>query len=95
MNRTVIDYLKALRFVHGVSFDEFRANEEKVLAVTRALEVIGEAARFVPLSIREKYPDVPWREMIAMRNKMIHAYFGIDIRVLWRTVSEDLPPLLH
>jgi len=63
------------------------------MAVVRALEVIGEAARHVPQSIRSQYPLVPWRGMTGMRNKVIHDYFGVDTAVVWRTVKEDLPAL--
>ena len=59
----------------------------------RALEVIGEAARHIPGTLREKYADVPWEDMVGMRSKLIHDYFGVDLNVVWRTVHEDLPPL--
>jgi uncharacterized protein with HEPN domain len=64
-----------------------------VYAVTRALEIIGEAARQFPESPLARYPELPWHEMIGMRNVVIHEYFGVDYEVLWRTVHEDLPPL--
>jgi uncharacterized protein with HEPN domain len=67
--------------------------KEKTLAVIRALEVIGEAARHIPGTLREKYADVPWEDMVGMRSKLIHDYFGVDLNVVWRTVHEDLPPL--
>ena len=64
----IIQYArKAESFVEGVSLEDFKANEEKALAVIRALEVIGEAARNIPKSIRNKYPRVPWDEMTGMR----------------------------
>jgi uncharacterized protein with HEPN domain len=59
----------------------------------RALETIGEAARNIPASLRRRYPQVPWRDLVDMRNKLIHEYFGVDQEVLWRTVREDIPPL--
>lgn len=59
----------------------------------RALEIIGEAARRIPASVRCLHPQVAWQDMVAMRNKLIHEYFGVDLQVLWRTVQEDLPPL--
>lgn len=99
--RTYVDYLRdildhvemAARFAAGTTFDEFCDNDEKSLAVIRALEVIGEAARHLPESMREQYPGIPWSNMIAMRNVLIHEYFGIDLRVVWKTVHQDLPPL--
>ncbi|MCA9934410.1 MAG: DUF86 domain-containing protein [Anaerolineales bacterium] len=101
MKRTYEDYLRdiltatnrALGFVAGVTLDEFLADVEKQFAVTRALEIIGEAARYIPQEIRTQYPDLPWREMIGMRNIVIHNYFGVDETVIWRTVQEDLPVL--
>ena len=99
--RTYVDYLRdivqgatyAESFVADVDLASFRSNTEKIYAVTRALEIIGEAARQVPLAVQAAYPDMPWQEMIGMRNVVIHQYFGVDSEVLWRTVHEDLPPL--
>lgn len=84
---------KAIQFVKDVDFEAFSKNEEKVYAVIRAFEMIGEAAKNIPKSIRERYVDVPWDEMIGMRNKVIHGYFGVDVKVIWKTIHEDLPPL--
>ena len=85
---------KAIRFLDEVSFDDFAINDEKTLATIRSLEVIGEAAKHIPKSIRKQYPDVPWEDMAGMRDKLIHDYFGVNLEVVWRTVKEDLPPLL-
>ena len=84
---------KAERFVHGIGLVDFQKDEQKVLAVVRALEVIGEAARQIPRSLRNRNPDIPWRQITGMRNIVIHEYFGIDTEVIWKTVREDLPPL--
>ena len=99
--RTYVDYLRdivayadtAARILSGTSFQSFRDSEEKTLAVIRALEIVGEAARQIPEEIRKNHPDVAWAEAIAMRNKVIHGYFGVDLQVVWNTVREDLPPL--
>jgi uncharacterized protein with HEPN domain len=84
---------KAKQFVKDVDFEAFRANEEKVFAVIRALEIIGEAAKNIPKSIRGRYTEIPWEDIVGMRNKVIHDYFGVDIEVIWKTLHEDLPPL--
>jgi uncharacterized protein with HEPN domain len=90
----IVEYAKkAESFLDGVSLKEFESNEEKVLAVVRALEVIGEAARNIPKGLRKKYPQVPWSEMTGMRDKLIHDYFGVNLEVVWRTVKEDLPSM--
>ena len=64
-----------------------------VYAVVRALEIIGEASRHVPRAVQHDYPQVPWQQMLSMRNLVVHEYFGVDLEVLWETVQEDLPPL--
>jgi len=99
--REYIDYLqdmleasaKALQFVRDIDFQAFSKNEEKVFAVIRALEIIGEAAKNIPKSIRGRYQEIPWEDIVGMRNKVIHGYFGVDIEVIWKTVHEDLPLL--
>jgi uncharacterized protein with HEPN domain len=84
---------KAMRFVRGVDFGEFHRNEEKVLAVIRALEVIGEAAKKIPEPVRGRFPDIPWKDAAGMRDKLIHDYTGVDSKVLWETLRDDIPPL--
>ncbi len=101
MRRDYTDYLqdmldytaKAERWVANIDFEEFRRDEEKTLAVVRALEIIGEAARHIPRTLRAKYPDIPWEDIIGMRSKLAHDYFGVDLAVVWRTAREDLTPL--
>jgi len=71
------------------------ASDEKTLfAIVRALEIVGEAAKRVPPQVLGRFPDVPWREMAAMRDKLVHDYLGLDPEIVRRTVEEDLPPLL-
>ena len=57
------------------------------------LEIIGEAVKKIPANIREKYSEIPWREIGGMRDKLIHEYFGVDIETIWDTIHEDLAPL--
>ena len=84
---------KAQRFTLGIDFTAFQRNDEKIFAVTRALEIIGEAAKHVPHTVRARYPDVPWRDLAGMRDKVAHEYFRVHLRRLWDTVREDIPPL--
>ncbi|AAM03555.1 TPA: DUF86 domain-containing protein [Methanosarcina acetivorans] len=84
---------KIENFTQDISFDAFVEDEMRVFAVVRALEIIGEAAKNVPLEIKENYPSVPWKEMARTRDKLIHSYFGVDLNVVWKTVNKNLPPL--
>ncbi|WP_260982891.1 HepT-like ribonuclease domain-containing protein [Pseudomonas oryzihabitans] len=63
-------------------------------ATLRNLELIGEAATRIPAPVREGYPDIPWRQVIATRNRLIHGYLGIDDDILWSIIRDDLPRLL-
>ena len=71
-----------LSFVEDMDFETFRSDRRTNLAVIRALEIIGEAARYIPANERRRHSQVPWQEMVAMRNKLIHQYFGVDLEVL-------------
>jgi len=102
MNREYEDYLhdmvdnaeKAISFVNGMDYDAFLNDDKAIYAVIRALEIIGEAARQIPENVREANPDIPWREIAGMRNKLTHEYFGVNTKVVWRTVQEDLPVII-
>ena len=83
----------AISFVGEMSFASFRDDTRTIYAVVRALEIIGEATKRIPQDVRDKYPDLPWREMASMRDKLMHDYFGVDLVVVWKTIFEDLPNL--
>ncbi len=64
------------------------------LALTRLIEIIGEAANRVPAEVQEKYPDLPWMQMIGARNRLIHGYDSVDFDILWAIVIRDLPVVI-
>jgi uncharacterized protein with HEPN domain len=84
---------KAQRFVAGMDFDSFAADEKTAYAVVRALEIIGEAAKRIPQNVRDQAPDIPWRAMAGIRDKLIHDYTSVNLEVVWQTVVIDLPGL--
>jgi len=81
------------RYTCGINFDEWRQDEKTVDAVVRNIEVIGEAASHLPIEIQEQYQDIPWNMMKGIRNVLAHEYFGIDLKIVWKTVKNDLPVL--
>ena len=84
---------RALRFVGEMDLATFRADERTAAAVLHQIFLIGEAAARLPEPIRGRAPDVPWEEIIGMRNIIAHGYFEVDLEVPWKTVRLDLPPL--
>jgi len=76
-----------------MSFDDFSGDLKTVDAIIRNLEIIGEAAKHIPVEMRETYPSIPWKEMSGMRDKLIHDYFGVDLKVVWKTIHDQLPEL--
>jgi uncharacterized protein with HEPN domain len=65
------------------------------LSLVKSIEIIGEAASKVTDETKKRFPEIPWTNMIAMRNRLIHAYFDIDLDVLWGTIVDDLPPFIE
>jgi len=85
----------ALEYTDGMTFDEFAADGRTRDAVIRNLMTMGESVRWIPGTIREANPEVPWTTLRGVRNVVVHEYFGIDDRILWDTVVHDLPPLVE
>ncbi|BCZ92469.1 DUF86 domain-containing protein [Thermus thermophilus] len=76
-----------------LTFERFAQDDRTVDAVVRNLEVIGEAARQIPSEVRERYPEVPWRRVIGLRNVVVHEYFAVDVEIVWTVVRQSLPEL--
>ena len=101
--RQYIDYLKDIlsyshkieKFTQGIDFNQFLADEEKMLAVVHALQIIGEAAKHLPRSLTKKYPEISWVDIVGMRNFIVHGYFIVDAEIVWKTVQQDVPLLCH
>ena len=91
------DILEAIfrieEYTEGYEFEDFIRDRKTVDAVLRNLEVIGEAARYVPEEIKEQHADVPWKRIIGLRNVVIHHYFGVDLNIVWTIVRLQLPDL--
>ena len=83
----------AQAFVEGMSFDAFVGDDKTASAVVRKLEIIGEATKNVPEVIRQKSPQMPWRDMAGMRDRIIHAYFDVNYSIVWETVENRIPLL--
>lgn len=84
---------EALHFTEGLSREDLDKNRILQLALVRLFEVIGEAALGMSKDFRDLHPELPWSSMIAMRNRLIHGYFDVDLDIVWQTVKDDLPLL--
>ena len=86
--------LKAVQFVRGRNRGDLDTDEQLTLSLTRLLEIVGEAAGKVSEQGRKSCPEIPWPQVVGMRNRLIHGYFEVDLDEIWRTVQEDLPLLI-
>ncbi|WP_144328562.1 HepT-like ribonuclease domain-containing protein [Tepidimonas charontis] len=82
-------------YVADIDFDTFRSERLRQSAVIREFEIIGEAAGKLPQSLTSQFPDIAWREIKDFRNLLIHAYFGVDLLIVWNTIHDELPALLN
>ena len=85
---------RAQEFIARVDFADFTDDAKTVYATIRALEVLGEAANRIQAGYQQMHPGIPWRNMINMRNRLIHNYDNIDLRIVWAVVVHDLFPLI-
>jgi len=82
-------------FTLGMNYEIFKVDAKTIRAVELDFIVIGEAANQLPDDIEEKYPEIPWSLMRAMRNRLVHVYFAVDPKLLWDTIQNDLPALVR
>jgi uncharacterized protein with HEPN domain len=80
-------------YTRNLSFEEFEKDRKTIDAVIRNFEIIGEASSKLPKEFREKYPEIPWKSIIGLRNVLIHDYFGVDVVAVWENIRQKLPEL--
>ncbi len=84
----------ALAFADGVKREDFESNRMLIFALERCLEIVGEAAGQLSQEVWAAAPEIPWTQILGMREWLSHAYFAINLDILWKTVEADLEPLL-
>jgi uncharacterized protein with HEPN domain len=94
----VEDILEAIQridaYLQGLDYAAFVADRRTADAVLRNLEIVGEAAHHIPPEVRRRHPQMPWSVMRGIRNRLAHAYFAVDLTVIWDTSTQDLHPLV-
>ena len=91
----ILEAIEKIRlYVASIDFEAFREDPKTIDAVIRNFIIIGEAAGNVPGKIMERHPTIPWRLMSDMRNFAVHEYWGVELRTIWQTIHQDLPPLV-
>jgi len=101
MSREFLDFVedildamdKAEVLVEGFTYHAFEEDFRTNFAVIRALEIIGEATKRLPMNVREQYPEIPWAGMAGMRDRIIHGYDTVDLQIVWDVVKQDIPAI--
>lgn len=93
--RHMLDHAReAVALVHNMTAVELHANRVRSLALVRLLEIVGEAATRVSEDLRAQHPQIAWRQIISLRNRLIHGYDAVDLDILWQILHEDVPSLI-
>ena len=85
---------EAISFVAGKQRSDLDTDRQLVLALCKCIEILGEAASQISADTRQRYPSIPWAQIVGMRNRLIHAYFHVDLDIVWDTVGHNLTPLV-
>lgn len=101
VKRVYTDYIQDIlesindieHFIANMNFDDFKIDRKTVNAIVRCIEIIGEASKKIPESIRATQPEIPWKKIAGMRDKLTHEYFGIDLEIIWKVATEELHKL--
>ena len=90
----LLEARKAVKFATGLTYSQFNRSDLHQNAIIKSIEIISEAASRVSADTREAHPEIPWHEIIGMRNRLVHGYFEVNLLRVWDTVQEDLPALI-
>jgi uncharacterized protein with HEPN domain len=97
INLLLSDILESIdripKYIEGLSFDAFSNDQKSIDAVVRNLEIIGEAANRLPDEFKGNHTEVEWHKVVGLRNRIIHDYFGVDLKIIWQIIHADLPAL--
>lgn len=85
---------EALGFIEGRSRSDLNTDRMLSLSLVKSVEIVGEAAYQISDEMKARYPQIPWQDIMGMRHRLVHAYYAINLNILWTTVTKDLPPLV-
>ena len=85
---------EAISFANGRVRDDLNGDRQLVLSLLKAVEIVGEAAAQVTAPTRAEFPEIPWQAIVAMRNRLVHVYFSVNLDIVWRTIEQDVPALV-
>ena len=85
---------EAISFANGRVRADLNGDRQLLLSLLKAVEIVGEAAAQVTAPTRAEFPEIPWRAIVAMRNRLVHVYFSVNLDIVWRTIEQDMPALV-